>query len=64
MILITGSAGFIGSCLVNELIKSEKVIGIDDLSGSEKNFIKHKNYKFIKRSRFRKHCIKAKNISL
>lgn len=48
MILITGSAGFIGSCLVNELIKSEKVIGIDDLSGSEKNFIKHKNYKFIK----------------
>ena len=39
MILVTGSAGFIGSCLVNELVKNYKVVGIDDLSsGSKKIF--------------------------
>ena len=49
MILVTGSAGFIGSCLVNELVKNYKVVGIDDLSsGSKKNIVKHKNYVFIK----------------
>lgn len=49
MVLVTGSAGFIGSCLVNELVKNYKVVGIDDLSsGSKKNIIKHKNYIFIK----------------
>tara|TARA_Y100001970_G_C14257389_1_gene876521 strand:- start:3239 stop:4147 length:909 start_codon:yes stop_codon:yes gene_type:complete len=49
MILITGAAGFIGSCLVNNLIENNKIIGIDDLStGHKSNIIKHKNYKFIK----------------
>lgn len=49
MILVTGSAGFIGSCLVNELVKNYKVVGIDDLSsGSKQNIVKHKNYVFIK----------------
>lgn len=49
MILITGSAGFIGSSLVNELKKKYKIIGLDNLStGNINNIIKHKNYHFIK----------------
>lgn len=52
-ILITGGAGFIGSHLVESLIKKNKIIIIDDLStGNMKNLekvISHKNLKFIKR---------------
>jgi len=49
MILVTGSAGFIGSCLITELVNKFKVVGIDDLStGTKKNIIKNKNYRFIK----------------
>ena len=52
-ILITGGAGFIGSHLVEALIKINKVIIIDDLStGNMKNLekvISHKNLKFIKK---------------
>lgn len=51
-ILVTGAAGFIGSHLVDELLKKEnRVIGIDNLfTGSKKNIaeaLKHKNFKFI-----------------
>lgn len=51
--LVTGGAGFIGSHLCNELLKSgNQVICLDNLStGSEKNiqsFLGNKNFKFIK----------------
>lgn len=49
---ITGGAGFIGSHLVDALIKKNKVIVYDNLSSGSKNFIAHhftnKNFKFIK----------------
>ncbi len=49
MILITGSAGFIGKSLVDQLVPNNKIIGIDDLSsGHRSNIINHKNYKFYK----------------
>ena len=49
MILITGSAGFIGKSLVDHLVPNYKIIGIDDLStGHPSNIIRHKNYKFYK----------------
>ncbi len=49
MILITGSAGFIGKSLVDQLVPNYKIIGIDDLSsGHRNNIINHKNYKFYK----------------
>lgn len=36
-ILVTGSAGFIGSWVADALVeKEEEVYGIDDLSGEEK----------------------------
>lgn len=51
-ILITGGAGFIGSNLVDELIKENTVIVVDDLStGSEENIKHHynnKHFRFIK----------------
>jgi UDP-glucose 4-epimerase len=52
-ILITGGAGFIGSHLVEKLVKNNKLIVIDDLStGNIKNLkkvLKKKNLKFVKK---------------
>ena len=49
MILITGAAGFIGSCLIKQLVRNYKIIGIDDFSnGNRDNLVKHKNFKFLK----------------
>ena len=53
-IIVTGGSGFIGSNLINFLIKKKySVINLDKLSYSSnsyntKNFIKNKKYKFIK----------------
>lgn len=50
--LITGGCGFIGSHLVDLLIKENSVIVYDNLSSGKKEFIAHhlgkKNFKFIK----------------
>jgi UDP-glucose 4-epimerase len=68
-ILITGGAGFIGSHLVESLIKKNKIIIIDDLStGNMKNLekvISHKNLKFIKKDLNSKKLDKYfKNVSI
>ncbi len=52
-LLITGCAGFIGSHLVDFLLKKKyKIIGLDNLSTGKKFFLKkalrNKNFKFIK----------------
>ena len=51
-VLIIGGAGFIGSHLCDELIKSSKVICIDNfISGSEENIdhlLQHSDFEFIK----------------
>lgn len=49
---ITGGAGFIGSHLVNHLMKNHQVVVYDNLSSGSKDFIKQhlkkKSFKFIK----------------
>ena len=50
-IVVTGGSGFIGSNLINKLIKTTKfnIICIDDYStGSEKNHFKNKRVKYIR----------------
>lgn len=51
-VLVTGGAGFIGSHLCDDLIKTSKVICIDNFStGYEKNIdhlLAHENFEFIK----------------
>src|SRR6056300_1366859 len=50
-IIVTGGAGFVGSNLIEQLIKFKKfkIISIDDYSsGIFKNHIKHKNVKYVK----------------
>ena len=47
-ILVTGCYGFIGLQLTLDLLKNNKVYGIDDFSSSSKNRkIKHKNFSFV-----------------
>ena len=52
IIIVTGGAGFIGSCLIKYLINlnvKEKIISIDNYSsGFFKNHIKNNNVKYIK----------------
>jgi len=50
-IIVTGGAGFVGSNLIEQLVKYKKfkIISLDDYSsGNFKNHIKHKNVKYIK----------------
>ena len=50
-IVVTGGAGFVGSNLINLLVKKTKfdIISIDNyISGSAKNHIKSKRVKYIK----------------
>ena len=50
--LVTGCAGFIGSNLVDYLLKqNNRIIGLDNLSTGKKFFkkaLKNKNFKFYK----------------
>ena len=52
IIIVTGGAGFIGSCLIKYLIRikiKEKIISLDNYStGYTKNHIQNKNVKYIK----------------
>lgn len=51
IIVVTGGAGFIGSCLIKKLIEETnyKIVSIDNYhSGTKKNHIKSKRVKYIK----------------
>ncbi len=51
ILLITGGAGFVGSNLIEYLIKNsnKEIISLDNYStGSKKNHIRHRNVKYIK----------------
>ena len=70
-ILITGSAGFVGSHAVDYFLKRKFfILGIDNLSTGKKHFLvnalKNDNFKFIKEdlSNFKKICKYFKNIDL
>ena len=52
IVLVTGSAGFIGGYVVEELLKKNfKVIGVDNYSKYKKirrSYENHKNFSFLK----------------
>jgi UDP-glucose 4-epimerase len=59
-IVVTGSAGFVGTNLIIELIKNKHhIIGLDNLSTSKKNRLKVKNFSFFKRDIRNKNSIKS-----
>ena len=56
MIIVSGAAGFIGSCLIGTLLKTgnDKIVAVDDFSKKEKDAnVKDKDvYAFVERSAF------------
>ena len=51
IVVVTGGAGFVGSNLIRELLKSKKyrIISVDDYSsGTKKNHVKNSNVNYIK----------------
>ena len=50
LIIVTGGAGFVGSNLINLLLKktNKKILSLDNYSsGSKKNHVKNKRVKYI-----------------
>ena len=66
--IITGGAGLIGSTLIETIIKKNKIICIDDLSGIDDRYIKKfynkKNFFFIKQDLSKKISSNNKLIKL